>query len=188
MNNYSNLPSKPPKSAPTKFEIFLSLLWPALLLSVFLVIFISISLRLDQLLNLPKPFPEALNEFFALIIWLIFSPIYLGAAYQLITQGKGSPNPVQASPTQLVTGGIYGIIRHPMNLSYPFFALAIGIYLNSLSFLILTVPIVTYLSFYHALVIQDKHLAKEYGQAYLEYKQKVPAFIPKFPLKKIKHI
>ncbi len=139
-----------------------------------------LSFWLDQALNLIQPIPIPANFIFGLILWLIFLPIYFLAASFLIKFGGGSPNPYHASPPNLVTIGPYCHIRHPMNLSYPFLILGVAFFVNSFSAVFILTPISALVFWFHALVLQERELIKNFGKTYLDYKEETPAFFPKF--------
>jgi len=70
-----------------------------------------------------------------------------------------------------------------MNFSYPFLILGVAAILNSFTAIFFLTPLSTLIFWYHALVIQEKGLVKQFGPDYLEYKKKTGAFVPKFPKK-----
>jgi protein-S-isoprenylcysteine O-methyltransferase Ste14 len=169
------------KRQPTS-QIIFSLVWalPFLLLAIYGGF--RIGLWADQTFNLPKPFIEPANQIFGLVLWVIFLPIYLSAVYYLLRRGGGSPNPWQASPVNLVKTGPYHYIRHPMNLTYPFIILGVAVFLNSFSAVFFLTPLSALVFWYHALVVQEKGLTKQFGKEYKDYKRNTPAFIPKLKI------
>jgi len=80
---------------------------------------------------------------------------------------------------KLLTNGVYAIVRNPMYSGLLIF-MPLGIALWFRSWLILTVPIVTYIAFKLVFKEEDKYLEEKFGQEYLDYKSKVNAIIP-FP-------
>jgi protein-S-isoprenylcysteine O-methyltransferase Ste14 len=80
-------------------------------------------------------------------------------------------------PTDLVTDGIMGRVRHPMYL---------GIILIYLSFVLSTMSLLSLIPWFVVVVLHDKFasyeelkLEERFGEAYKEYKQKVPKWIPR---------
>lgn len=80
------------------------------------------------------------------------------------------------SHAALASGGIYRFVRHPQYL---------GIWLFSLGWLlhwptVLTLALFPFLTaaYYWAAVAEEKHMVKEYGQAYLDYMEKTGRFLP----------
>lgn len=78
---------------------------------------------------------------------------------------------------QLVTTGIYSRVRHPQYLGFLLITLGMNVLWVTFSTLILW-PILAFL--YHRLAKEeDKQMEDEFGEEFLEYKNKVPTFIPK---------
>ena len=166
------------KRQPTN-QIIFSLVWalPFLILAIYLGF--RASLWADQVFHLPKLFIEPTNRIIAAALWLVFFPIYFAGVYYLIRRGGGSPNPWHASPVKLVKTGPYRYIRHPMNLTCPFIILGVAVYLNSFTAVFFLTPASALIFWYHALVIQEKGLIKQFGKEYKRYKENTPAFFPK---------
>ncbi len=77
---------------------------------------------------------------------------------------------------ELVTDGIYAVCRHPV---YAFAMVAIcGLAVLFRSWIMLAVPLVTYLAALILIREEDELLARRFGQAFLDYRRKVPAFFP----------
>ncbi len=160
-------------------QILFSLAWSLPIFLLVLYTAFNVSLLLDKTFNLPIPLTSPANMFLASILVIIFFPVLVTSAYYLIRFGGGSPNPVHASPVNLVTTGPYRYIRHPMNLTYPFLVLGAASFLNSFTAIFFLTPISALVFGYHALVIQEKGLTKQFGKEYERYKKQTGAFIPK---------
>jgi protein-S-isoprenylcysteine O-methyltransferase Ste14 len=78
---------------------------------------------------------------------------------------------------QLVTGGVYRYCRHPLYSSWIFF-IGPGISFLSNSWIILTAPVFMYFICRAFIAREEDYLEKEFGAHYLDYKKKVPTFIP----------
>ena len=76
----------------------------------------------------------------------------------------------------LKTDGIYRFLRHPL---YMFSLLVIWL-LPLMSWNILAFNIGATLYMFIGSLLEERKLIREYGEAYLEYKKRVPAFWPKF--------
>ncbi|MHA1884943.1 MAG: methyltransferase family protein [Promethearchaeota archaeon] len=79
---------------------------------------------------------------------------------------------------ELITEGIFGHVRHPLYL---------GVLLIYLSFIFLSISLISLVVWVIILLIYDrlatfeeKELEKIYKQEYLEYKDKIPKWIPRF--------
>ena len=84
---------------------------------------------------------------------------------------------------ELITEGPYSMVRHPL---YVFSLIgAIGIGLASENILILAVMIIFYLLYYPlTILVEEKKLTDKFGQAYLDYTNRTPRFLPKLSLYK----
>jgi len=77
---------------------------------------------------------------------------------------------------RLVTGGMYGCMRHPMHLGLMLFPWAFALITGSVSFLILIAPAETLLILLLIRLVEEPQARKKFGKAYDEYMQKVPMF------------
>ncbi len=84
---------------------------------------------------------------------------------------------------KLITEGPYSMVRHPL---YVFSLIgAIGIGLTSENILVLAVLVIFYLLYYPlTIIVEEKKLVDKFDQAYLDYIQRTPRFIPKLSLYK----
>ncbi len=78
---------------------------------------------------------------------------------------------------QLVTSGVFGLVRHPMysgwiTLAFPGLALLIG------SWPMLVTPFLGYVMFKRLIHREDEYLEKRYGQAYRNYRERVNEVVP----------
>ena len=78
---------------------------------------------------------------------------------------------------QLVTRGLYTLVRHPLYLfSLTFLWLSPGMSVNSLAF---NVGVTLY--FVIGAYFEERKLLRDFGEAYAEYKRKTPMLIPGLP-------
>jgi protein-S-isoprenylcysteine O-methyltransferase Ste14 len=78
---------------------------------------------------------------------------------------------------KLLTNGVYSIVRHPMYSGLiVFFAPGVALWFRS--WLMLTVPVVSYIVFKLFIKKEENYLEEKFGQDYLNYKLKVNALIP----------
>ena len=77
---------------------------------------------------------------------------------------------------KLVTVGPYSCMRHPMHFFLSLFPIALGLLLVNpgMSFIIGPVEMILILSM--AILIDEKESIERFGEEYLEYKSRVPAF------------
>lgn len=74
--------------------------------------------------------------------------------------------------------GIYAFCRHPFYANF-IFILVPGICLFFNSWLILTTPLFMYFLFKYFINEEEAGLIKQFGDAYLQYRQEVNALVPK---------
>lgn len=97
--------------------------------------------------------------------------------------GKGNPldafNHELAPRTQrLMTGGPYRLCRNPMLLGVLLYYAGIQLYLISWPAFLLFLIFVSVMIF--QVKREEQRLEHDFGRAYLEYRQRTPAFLPRF--------
>ena len=93
-------------------------------------------------------------------------------------RARGTPVPLNP-PQKLITTGLYAYIRNPMILGLFLLLLGLGVLLGSLSLILLFTPLFILLNVLYLKAIEEKEMGKKFGQEYLEYKKRVPLFIPR---------
>ncbi|HUI44413.1 MAG TPA: isoprenylcysteine carboxylmethyltransferase family protein [Nitrospirota bacterium] len=77
---------------------------------------------------------------------------------------------------ELVTGGVYGIVRHPLY----FAGLVIFTFNPHVTFNTLTVTVLADLYFLFGMFIEERRFLEIFGDQYREYMKRVPRFIPRW--------
>ena len=140
------------------------------------VLFVFASFWVDKWL----PFPHfdfswwflGLSVLFLFIGWLImFWPVIA------FFRTRGTPVPFNPPP-KLITSGLYAHIRNPMLLGLFIFMIGLGMLLRSLSLIFIFTPLFILLNVLYLKAIEEKEMEKKFGPEYLEYKARVPMFIP----------
>jgi protein-S-isoprenylcysteine O-methyltransferase Ste14 len=90
---------------------------------------------------------------------------------------RGTPVPFDPPP-KLITSGLYAYIRNPMLLGMFIFLFGLGVLLGSLSLIFIFTPLFIVINVLYIKAIEEKEMEKKFDRAYLEYKKKVPMFIP----------
>ncbi len=151
--------------------------------------------------------PAAAIVFFGIIVLFVFASFWLdkwltclhfgstwctlGLAWLVIIFGfiimfwpviaffstRGTPVPFNPPP-KLITTGLYAYIRNPMLSGMFIFMLGLGVLFGSLSLIFIFTPLFIVLNVLYLKAIEEKELEKKFGKAYLEYKERVPMFIP----------
>jgi protein-S-isoprenylcysteine O-methyltransferase Ste14 len=81
---------------------------------------------------------------------------------------------------QLVTSGIFAVVRHPIYSAWIVFIVP-GVALLSQSWPLLLTPLVAYAVFKLSIHREDEYLQQRFGQAYLDYRGRVNEIIPLAP-------
>ncbi|GAB4333043.1 MAG: hypothetical protein Kow0089_01280 [Desulfobulbaceae bacterium] len=90
--------------------------------------------------------------------------------------GGGTPNPRQP-PRRLVTGGVYGLSRHPMFFGYDLAALGVVLLCRSWGMLLASLPL-----FLWGQVLflrrEERYLRRRYRESFSAYADRVPFLVP----------
>ncbi len=78
---------------------------------------------------------------------------------------------------KLLTGGIYGRVRHPRYVGAVFGALGTALLTNYLTTYVIAVLLIPVL--YVIVVLEERELRARFGDAYVRYAERVPRFVPK---------
>ncbi|MFC2014382.1 methyltransferase family protein [Chloroflexota bacterium] len=105
--------------------------------------------------------------------WLI-----CGWTFLSFIRTKGTPVPFNPPP-RLITNGLYGYVRNPMLSGLFIFLIGLGGLLGSISLIFIFTPIFILINVLYLKAIEEKEMEKKFGTQYLEYKKRVPMFIPR---------
>jgi protein-S-isoprenylcysteine O-methyltransferase Ste14 len=78
---------------------------------------------------------------------------------------------------ELVTRGVYGLVRHPIYSAWIVFIFP-GIALLCRSWLMLPASLVSYVIFKLLIKREDRYMEEKFGKAYLDYRSRVNEIIP----------
>jgi protein-S-isoprenylcysteine O-methyltransferase Ste14 len=101
-------------------------------------------------------------------------------AYTIGTTPRGTSgrNTDKQVAEQLNTSGIYSVVRHPLYLGN--YLMWIGIVLFTKNFAFTVIVSLLYWIYYERIMFaEERFLEKKFGNTYLEWSKKVPAFIPR---------
>jgi protein-S-isoprenylcysteine O-methyltransferase Ste14 len=117
-------------------------------------------------------------SYLAFPIWLISLVTILWCFWDFASKGKGTPAPIEP-PKELVVSGLYQYVRNPMYvgvflviIGHFFWFGYWGLLIYAFIFLISVHLFVT--------LYEEPHLKKTFGDAYEQYLQRVPRWIPRF--------
>ena len=155
-----------------------TLLTPVGLLFFFtlVVLFIVGSLQADKFLGLPKLLPPSVNIILSVPTLAIGLFLVLWSGLHFI-KVKGTPVPFNPPP-KLVTTGPYAYARNPMLTGVFILFFGLGILFRSISLVFIFTPLFVLLNVLELRAVEEPELEKRLGEEYLEYKKRVPMFIP----------
>lgn len=155
-----------------------TLLTPVGLLFFFTVVVLLIvaSLQVDKFLGLPKLLPTPVNIILSVPILAIGLFLVLWSVLHFI-KVKGTPVPFNPPP-KLVTTGPYAYVRNPMLTGWFILFFGLGVLFRSISLVFIFTPLFVLLNVLELRAVEEPELGKRLGKEYLEYKKRVPMFIP----------
>lgn len=122
-----------------------------------------------------SPYNIALFVFFStlgvIIVWRAYT--------YLVIIGEGGPCPQLGGTKKLVTCGPYSLVRHPSVIGKFFGIIGLGYLSGSCFFTFIVIPLLSIWSVLYNRFIQEKGCVEKFGKDYLEYRKKVPMFIPR---------
>lgn len=115
--------------------------------------------------------------YLAFPLWTIGGIILLWSFWNFLTQGRGTPAPIDP-PKELVATGFYRYVRNPMYVGV--LAMIFGHFLWFGYWNLLIYTIIVFFAF-HTFVTyyEEPTLKSNFGAAYEEYRKKVPRWIPR---------
>ena len=149
----------------------------ALLFYGFVALSVFASLWVDRWLSLPR-WSFSWWSLGLSIPLLILGWLLSGWSVVAFFRTGGTPVPFNPPP-RLITNGLYAYIRNPMFLGGFLFLLGLGVLLGSLSLTFIFGPLLIVLYVFYVKAVEEKEMEKKFGQEYLEYKKRVPMFIPR---------
>jgi protein-S-isoprenylcysteine O-methyltransferase Ste14 len=156
-----------------------NLLTPAGIVFFFglIALFIFAALQVDKLLDFPELLPTSLNI-------IISTPILAVGLFFMVwsilhfIRVKGTPVPFNPPP-KLVTTGPYAHVRNPMVTGVFVLLFGLGVLLRSISLVSIFTPLFILFNVWELKAVEERELEKRIGEDYVEYKKKVPMFIPR---------
>ncbi len=140
-------------------------------------IMVGISPLLDNLFGFNLAIPTSLRLVLAGVLLVPGLPMVVWSITQCI-RAQETPVPFKPPPG-LMTTGIYGIIRSPMHVGWTLVLVATAILMQSFTLLCIFMPLFIIIHWLYITQVEEKELEKKFGQAYLEYKRRVPRWLPR---------
>lgn len=153
-------------------KVYIPVLFPLTFFIALLALQVDRWLGFPPLLSPPWHLVAAAGTFGAgFAIWAI-------SYASIVFEGKGSPTPTAGRTQQLVTTGIYALCRYPSVHGKFLGVLAVGLVLRSLSFCLIIAPLLLAGSLVEKAWRQEPQNEAVFGEAWRQYRQAVPFFIP----------
>ncbi len=152
------------------------------LFSAFVLLYVIAALELDKFLKFSMLLPLSVNIIISIPI-LIIGLFMISWSMITFFRVKGTPVPFNPPP-KLVSNGPYSYMRNPMLTGLFITLFGCGIYFNSISLAFIFTPFFIICNLIEIKYIEESELEKRLGKDYLEYKKKVPRFIPRFKTNK----
>lgn len=140
--------------------------------------------KIDRILNFPC-FTEDIYLLTGIILLVIGGALTLWCLILFIFIGKGTPVPLYP-PKKFVIKGSYKYTRNPMMLGVWMILIGEALVLFSFSLIIFTIFIAIPSGALFVIKYEEKDLQERFGKEYLEYKDRVPRWLPGLKSKKCK--
>ncbi len=141
-----------------------------------IALFVVLSLWVDKLFGFPKFLPTSLSIILSASILAIGLFLILWSVLHFV-KVKGTPVPFNPPPKLVVTGP-YAYVRNPMLSGVFILLFGLGVLLRSISLIFIFTPLFILLNTLELKAIEEPELEKRLGKDYVEYKKRVPMFIP----------
>lgn len=139
-------------------------------------LFVVIALQVDNLFNLPKLLSTPLNVIVSIPI-LSFAFFMMGWSLLNFLKVRGTPVPFNPPP-KVVTSGPYAYVRNPMLAGIFILLFGLGSLFQSFSLVFLFTPAFIAVNVWELKTIEEPELEKRLGEEYIQYKNRMPMFIP----------
>jgi protein-S-isoprenylcysteine O-methyltransferase Ste14 len=105
--------------------------------------------------------------------------VLVSAFVRFVLEGSGTPAPV-APTSKLVVGGLYRYVRNPMYLAVVTTILGQSLFLGERDLAVYAAVAWTVMAAFAAWY-ETPALTRQFGNAYVNYKRTVPAWLPRRP-------
>jgi protein-S-isoprenylcysteine O-methyltransferase Ste14 len=146
-----------------------------------IALFIFVALQVDKLLGFPKLISTSLNIIVSVPILTIGLSLMIWSVLYFV-RVKGTPVPFNPPP-ELVATGPYARVRNPMLTGVFVLLFGLGVLFRSISLVFIFTPLFILLNVWELKAVEEPELEKRLGRDYVEYKKRVPMFIPRLKVK-----
>jgi protein-S-isoprenylcysteine O-methyltransferase Ste14 len=149
-------------------------------LSIFggtLVVVIVGGLLTDRALRLPRLMPGVISLVVGTPL-LVAGVLLCGWCVVRFWRARGTPIPMNP-PEELIASGPYAWVRNPMVTGVFGALFGLGLLLHSIGIALIWTPAYVVVHLIELKRVEEPELARRFGAAYMEYKRRVPMFIPR---------
>jgi len=146
------------------------------IICVWTITLVAFPILIQMSFCLPTVITET-NYKFGIGLLLLSSLLGLSSALYMVNYGKGTPLPLDQTQ-QLVISGPYKYVRNPMAVAGLGQGIAVSILLGSIHVLAYFI-LGTILWQFVVRPLEEKNMSERFGEAYEQYKAKVPCWFPK---------
>ena len=107
--------------------------------------------------------------------WLIALSLFL-FSFLLMKEGHKAVI-AKNQQSNLITDGVFKVVRHPLYLSILIFYLSLSFFFNSFLGLVLLVPVFLFYNFIAS--YEEKFLIKKFSDSYIAYQKRTRRWLPK---------
>ena len=133
--------------------------------------------RLDGLLRFPA-IATPLDTIVGVVLLVVGGAVALWCVILFLAVGKGTPVPL-SPPKRFIVRGPYKYTRNPMALGGWFMLIGETLILHSFTLLLFVAFVIIPALTLFIIKYEEPDLEKRFGCEYLEYKKKVPRWIPR---------
>jgi len=135
------------------------------------------SLYMDRALGFPKLLSGLIGTLIGVVLLSLGLVIWAWCVVWF-SKAKGTPVPFNP-PRELVTVGPYAWSRNPMLTGVFAFLFGIGFLLHSVSMVFIWTPVIVIFNVLELKLVEEPELERRFGESYIEYRRRVPMFVPK---------
>lgn len=147
------------------------------LFSALLILLVPLSRWTDRALGLAELLPGHLGTAIGVMLFAAGLPLWAWCI-ALFWHAGGTPVPF-SPPRELVARGPYVWVRNPMLTAVFAFLFGLGFCLHSPAMVALWTPVFLLLNVVELKRVEEPELVRRFGDAYLEYRARVPMFVPR---------
>jgi len=135
------------------------------------------SLYMDRAFGFPKLLSGPIGTLIGVVLLSLGLVIW---AWCVVWFSKAKGTPVAFNPQrELVTVGPYAWSRNPMLTGVFAFLFGIGFLLHSVSMVFVWTPMFVIFNVLELKLVEEPELERRFGESYIEYRRRVPMFVPK---------